>query len=348
MSDRVRTAVAIVTVSVMACFLPLPAMGQTAPDGWTLPRTLNGQPDLQGVWANNVATPMERPTELADRQVLTDEEVARLKTQATELFDGNGAAAFGDSVFLAALAEAQEYESTDGQTGNYNSFWLVDRDFDNRTSLISDPPDGRLPPVTSEAETKAAAASAARQQPPAGPEDLTVALRCITPGVPNLFAGYNSYYHIVQTHGYVAIATEMYHDVRIIPLDGRPHLSPALRQWNGDSRGHWEGDTLVVDTMNFVDQGGTGRTRLRLSAGENLHLVERFTRVGPDTLNYEFTIDDPATWTAPWTAMIPLKRSEDNLYEFACHEGNRSMGGILGGNRAQERADADATQTASP
>ena len=274
MSDRVRTAVAIVTVSVsaMACFLPLPAMGQTAADGWTLPRTLNGQPDLQGVWANNVATPMERPTELAERQFLTDEEVAALETQATELFDGNGAAAFGDSVFLAALAEVQEYESTDGQTGNYNSFWLVDRDFDNRTSLITDPPDGRLPPVTSEAETKAAAATAARQQPPAGPEDLTVALRCITPGVPNLFAGYNSYYQIVQTPGYVAIATEMYHDVRVIPLDGRPHLSPALRQWNGDSRGHWEGDTLVVDTTNLVDQGGTGRTRLRLSAGENLHL----------------------------------------------------------------------------
>ena len=346
MNDRGRTA--IVMVIGMVYLVPLPAQGQAAQDSWTLPRTLDGQPDLQGVWANNVATPLERPTELAGRESLTEEEVAALRVQATELFDGNGAAGFGDSVFLAALDEVQEYKSTDGQTGNYNSFWLVDRDFDNRTSLITDPPDGRLPPVTSQAQTRAAAAAAASQQRPAGPEDLSVSLRCITPGVPNLFAGYNSYYQILQTPGYVAIATEMYHDVRVIPLDGRPNLGQALRLWNGDSRGHWEGDTLVVDTTNFVDQGGTGRSRFRLSSGENLRLVERFTRVGPNTLHYEFTIDDPTTWTTPWTAMIPLKQSEDNLYEFACHEGNRSMAGILAGNRIQERAAADPVQTASP
>ena len=346
MSDRGLTAVVMVIGIVW--LVPLPAQGQAAQDSWTLPRTLDGQPDLQGVWANNVATPLERPKELAGREFLTEEEVATLRVQATELFDGSGAAGFGDSVFLAALDEVQEYKSTDGQTGNYNSFWLVDRDFDNRTSLITDPPDGRLPAVTSEAQTRAAAAAAASQQPPAGPEDLTVSLRCITPGLPNLFAGYNSYYQILQTPGYVAIATEMYHDVRVIPLDGRPNLGKALRLWNGDSRGHWEGDTLVVDTTNFVDQGGTGRSRFRLSADENLHLIERFTRVGANTLNYEFTIDDPTTWTAPWTAMIPLKQSEDNLYEFACHEGNRSMVGILAGNRIQERAAADPVQTASP
>ena len=346
MSDRGLTAVMMAIAMVWV--VPLPAVGQTAQDGWTLPRTLNGQPDLQGAWANNVATPLERPTELAGRQFLTEEELAALKTRATELFDGNGAAAFGDSVFLAALADVKDYKSTDGRTGNYNSFWLVDRDFDNRTSLITDPPDGRLPPVTSEAQTKAAAAAAASQQRPAGPEDLTVSLRCITPGLPNLFAGYNSYYQILQTPEYVAIATEMYHDVRVIPLDGRPHLNEALRLWNGDSRGHWEGDTLVVDTTNFVDQGGNGRSRFRLSTDENFHLVERFTRVGPNTLNYEFTIDDPTTWTMAWTAMIPLKRSEDNLYEFACHEGNRSMAGILAGNRVQERAAAESAQTASP
>jgi hypothetical protein len=343
-----RGLTAIVLVIGIACLMPLSAQNQTAKDTWTLQRTLDGQPDLQGVWTNNVATPLERPKELTGRQFLTEEEVSALKTQATELFDGNGAAAFGDSVFLAALGEFQEYKSTDGQTGNYNSFWLVDRDFDNRTSLITDPPDGRLPPVTPEAKTKAAEATAAGQQPPAGPEDLTVSLRCITPGLPNLFAGYNSYYQILQTPNYVAIATEMYHDARVIPMNDRPNLSKTLRLWNGDSRGHWEDDTLVVVTTNFVNHGGTGRSRFRLSTDDNLHLTERFTRVGPNTLNYEFTIEDPTTWTAPWTAMIPLRQSEDQLYEFACHEGNRSMAGILAGNRIQELASTDPTQTASP
>lgn len=338
MSERGLTVVMMAIA--LAWVVPLPALGQAGQDNWTLPRTLNGQPDLQGAWANNGATPLERPKELAGRQFLTEEEVAALKTRASELFDGNGAAAFGDSVFLAALEDVQDYESTDGRTGNYNSFWLVDRDFNNRTALITDPPDGRLPSVTLEAQKKATAAAAARQERPAGPEDLSVSLRCISPGLPNLFAGYNSYYQIVQTPEYVAIVTEMYHDVRVIPLDGRPHLNKAFRLWNGDSRGYWEGDTLVVDTTNFIDQGGTGRSRFRLSTDENFHLVERFTRVGPNTLNYEFTIDDPTTWTTPWTAMIPLKQSEDNLYEFACHEGNRSMVGILAGNRIQESTAA--------
>lgn len=346
MIDRGLTLGLIVIVA--GCLVPLPALGQASSDNWALPRMLNGQPDLQGVWANNVATPLERPKELAGRQYLTEEEVVALKAQATQLFDGNGAAAFGDSVFLAALRNVQDYKSTDGQTGNYNSFWLVDRDFDNRTSLVTDPSDGRLPPLTPEARTKAVAEAAARMQRPTGPEDLTLSLRCITPGVPNLFAGYNSYYQILQTPEYVVIATEMFHDVRLIPLDGRPHLRKDLRLWNGDSRAHWEGDTLVIDTTNFVDKGGSGSSRFRLSSDENLHLVERFTRIGPTTLTYEFTIHDLTTWTTPWTAMIPLKHSSESLYEFACHEGNRSMAGILAGNRIQEKTSADAGSTGSP
>jgi hypothetical protein len=299
------------------------------------PRTPWGHPDLQGVWANNVATPVERPKELEGRALLTDEEVRNLKATAARLFDGNGDAAFGDSVFLAALRNPKGYTSTDGQTGNYNSFWVIQREFDNRTSLITDPPDGRIPPMTPEAQKRAADVAAKRREPPVGPESLTLSLRCITFGLPNTFAGYNSTYQIVQTPDAVVILTEMIHDARIIPLDGRPHLDSNIRQWLGDSRGHWEGDTLVVDTTNFVDQSFNGVSALRVQGDQNMHLIERFTRVG-NTLQYAFTIDDPTMWTKPWTAMIPLQPIQEHLYEFACHEGNLSMGGILRGARSNE------------
>jgi len=326
---------------------------QQAPSAktWTPLRTSWGEPDLQGVWANNNATPLERPKELQGRQFLTEEEVASLKKVAGQIFDGNGDAAFADAVFLAALrnvqGNAKGYESSDGRTGNYNSFWLVDRDFDNRTSLVTDPPDGRVPPLTPEAQQRAADAAAVRTRLPAGPEDLTLSLRCISPGVPNVFAGYNSYYRILQIPGYVVIGTEMYHDARIVPLDGRPHLSPNVRLRNGDSRGHWEGNTLVVDTTNFLSQGGSGQSSFQIAAGQNLHLIERFTRVGPNAVNYEFTIDDSTTWTKPWTGMIPLKQSQDKLYEFACHEGNRGLVGTLSGARFQEKAAAEAAKKGS-
>jgi hypothetical protein len=309
---------------------------------WTVSRTSDGQPDLQGVWANNNATPLERPKALADRQFLTDEEVERLKAKAAELFNGDGDAAFGDEIFVAALSGRERYvsDSFDKGTGNYNSFWLAERDFDNRTALIVDPPDGRVPALTSEAQQRNAARAAARRGrgPADSVEDRPLTERCITFGMPDLLAGYNSYYQIAQTRGYVAIATERIHDVRIIPLDGRPHVPPGIRLWHGDSRGHWEGDTLVVDTTNFSE-----KTNFR-GASENLHVIERFTRKGPNGLEYQITLSDPTTWTKPWTLMIPLRKSSDKIYEYACHEGNTGVVGVLAGARAQEKKAAEANQ----
>jgi hypothetical protein len=346
---RLSAAGVVAGATAMAAMTAVPfaqqaaAPNQAAPQGqtWTVPRTAWGAPDLQGVWTNNNATPLERPKELADRQFLTDQEVESLKRSAAQLFDGNGDAAFGDSVFVAALRNAQGFTSTDTSTGNYNQFWLVDRDFDNRTSLITDPPDGRIPALTAENQRKQAATAERRKLRPAdGPESFSLSLRCITFGLPNTFAGYNSYYQFVQSPEYVVIFTELIHDARIIPLDGRPHLPQGVRQWLGNSRGRWEGDTLVVETTNFVDQSMNGMSALRVSGDENMRLVERFTRVGPETIHYEFTIDDPTMWTRPWTAMIPLRHSTDQIYEFACHEGNHSMTGSLSGARYQEREAA--------
>jgi hypothetical protein len=283
-----------------------------------------------------MATPLERPKELADKPVLTDNEVASFKERAARLFQGGADAAFGDGLYTAILANPDKFVSTDGKTGDYNQFWLVDREFEHRTSLIFDPPDGKLPPTTAAAQGRRAADAEARRLHPAdGPEDLGLGVRCITYGVPRvggLNAGYNSYYQIFQGTGYVAISSEMIHESRVVPMDGRPHLPPTVRLWQGDSRGHWEGDTLVVDTTNFSPKSNYMGSR------ENLHVIERFTRVGPDILNYEVTVDDPTTWTKPWSAMVPLKHSPDKIYEFACHEGNHSLPGILAGARVEERA----------
>jgi hypothetical protein len=207
---------------------------------------------------------------------------------------------------------------------------MVDREFDNRTSLIVDPPDGKLPPLTPAAQRRQAAADEAAKRPPTRPQDLTNFIRCITFGVPrvggNFGAGPYSYYQIFQTAGYVVLFTEMIHEARIIPLDGRPHLPQNIRQWSGDSRGRWEGKTLVVDTTNFSPKS------YYMGSAENLHLVERFTRVAPDRLDYTVTLDDPTTWTKPWTAVIRLKATREHIYEFACHEGNYvSMVSMLSG-----------------
>ena len=332
-----RPVVPLCLLAMVAVLVtPSSASGQSASDGWTTPRTADGQPDLQGVWANNSATPLERPEALAEKTNFTDEEVEALKQAADRLFGGAGDAAFGDGVFQAALANLDENVSGDGQTGNYSSVWMVDRDFDNRTSLITDPADGRIPPLTPEAEQRRTTAREHRRlHPYDGPEDLSLQLRCITYGVPRLgglAAGYNSYYQIVQNRDYVVIVMEMIHDARIIPLGDQPHLSENLRQWLGDSRGHWEGDTLVVDTTNF-----STKSNYRGSS-ENLHLVERFTRVSPDVMHYELTLDDPTTWTTPWSAMILLKKDEAPIFEYACQEGNYGMEGILAGARAQEKS----------
>jgi hypothetical protein len=337
-------AMALATVPI-AAQAPAGAQAQNTA-AYKAPRTPWGHPDLQGVWANNNATSLERPKEIADKAFLTDEEVATLKAEAARLFDGKGDAAFGDAVFLAAIGKLNKYVSTDGQTGNYQSFWIVGRDFDNRTSLVLEP-DGRIPPMTPEAQKKVAAVAEMRRHPPAGPESLTLSLRCISFGLPNTFAGYNSNYQFIQTPDYVAIVTEMIHDPRIIPLDNRPHVGSNIRQWLGDSRGHWERDTLVVDTTNFVDQSNNGQSSLRISGDANMHLTERFTRVNDNTIQYEFTIDDPTMWIRTWKAMIPLRKIPDQIYEYACHEGNYGMPDILGGARVEEEGEVEAAKTGS-
>ncbi len=343
-----RNLTLIGAVAAVVALLPKQVAGQslaakparTETKVWPPARTPDGHPDLQGVWANNNATPLERPKELAGRAYLTEQEVAALKKKAHELFDdGNSDAAFGDSVFTSVLANVKGttagFKSVDGGTGDYSSVWLVERNFDNRTSLITNPADGRLPALTPAAEKRQAAVTALRNRLPEGPEDRSLSERCITFGAPRLGAGYNSYYQIVQSPDTVVIEMETIHDARVIPIDGRPHLPSTVRSWMGDSRGHWEGDTLVVDTTNY-------RAGAFMNASEKLHVIERFTRSGADTLQYEVTIDDPETWSKPWTVMIPLSHSRDFLFEYACHEGNLGMTGILAGARAEEKAAAAA------
>jgi hypothetical protein len=320
----------------------VPAVGHAsgpkkASTPWSPPLTSFGQPDLQGNWSHNSATPLQRPKELEGRAFLTAKEIEALQKSAGELFNGETDAAFGDSVFLAALHRVQgtekNFTSTD-TTGNYNHSWIVDRDFfDTRTSLISDPADGRMPALTLAAQQREAAAAKQRQQHPFdGPEDIALSQRCITGTVPMIQAGYNNYYQIAQAPGYVAIYREMRHDTRVIPLDGSPHPSKAVRQWLGDARGHWEGNTLVIDTANF-----SGKAEYRVPGDENMHLVERLTRIDAGTLKYEVTFDDLTTYTRPWTVTTFFKATKDKIYEYACHEGNVSMGGTLGGARRQER-----------
>jgi hypothetical protein len=306
--------------------------GQT---GWTPPLGPGGHPDLQGVWLNNSATPLERPKALEGRQSLTDDEVAELRKRADRIFKNTNADfAGGDAVFLAALADIETFKST---TATGTTFEMIEREFDNRTSLIVDPPDGRIPPLTAAAQQRRAAADAIRRRPFEGPEDLTQVERCLTYGMPRLSgtntgAGPLGYYQIVQTPSYVVLFLEAIHEARVIHLDGRPHLPSSTRQWQGDSRGTWEGKTLVVDTTNFTSRNNF------MGSSDHLHLVERFTRVAPDRLDYEITIDDPTTWTKPWTAIIRLKPSSERLFEYACHEGNYEViRNMFAAARASER-----------
>jgi hypothetical protein len=326
---------------MIAAAAPIAGQGQGGQRGAAVPRTVDGQPDLQGVWANNVITPLQRPLELEGRARLTPEEMARLKSRMAELFAGDGDAAFTDGVFLAALSEAKEFKSSDAATGNYNHFWLSERTFDDRTSLITDPPDGRFPALIPAAEARQQAVIARRKTSPAdGPEDRSLTERCITFGLPNLIAGYNSNFQIFQSRDYVVLASEMIHDARIIPLDGSPHIGKDIRQVLGDSRGRWEGDTLVIETTNFSPGGS-----IFLNTSDQLRLTERLTRVSEDTLEYAFTVEDPGTWTRPWSAMIPWTRMDSKIYEYACHEGNIGLTGILSGHRAEEREASAAKGT---
>ncbi len=319
---RCRFLVAAFLLIVLAPWSSAPAAGQTraaTPEGWMAPRTAWGDPDLQGQWNSQTSTPLERPLAgpLAGTDTLSVEEA-----QAIE----------------AANREAFDLPPREGSVGNYNAFWRDVGTALTRTSLIIDPPDGRIPPLSAGGEARIAAERAERSQrgPSTSPDtysDLSQWTRCISRGWNGIGSWYSSNYQIFQVPGYVVVYQELIHEPRIIPLDGRPHLPESVRQWLGDSRGHWEGDTLVVETTNF-----TPKTNFRGSR-DTLHLTERYTRVADDTLDYRFTIDDPHTFQRPWTVVRPMNRITDrvSIFEYACHEGNYAMEGILAGARAEER-----------
>ncbi len=317
---------AIMTVMLL---VPMGVEGQTltsAVGDWTLSRTPWGDPDLQGTWTNTTTTPLQRPDDLAGTQVLTGEELAERDRE---------------------VAERVNLDNRRGGTGAYNEFWAERGRLNAQTSLIVDPVDGRLPSLTPREEQRTAERVEARQRHPAdGPEDLNLYSRCISRGLPGaMMPGfYNHNYQILQTPGYVVVFVEMIHDARIIPLDGRPHVGPAIRQWLGDSRGRWEGDTLVIETTNFTNKV-YGRSSLVFGASENMHLVERFTRVADDTIDYQFTLHDPTEYVEPWTVATPMTVLDGPLFEYACHEGNYAMPNVLSGQRSAEKVtDADATR----
>jgi hypothetical protein len=323
------------TPVVISVFAALCAAGSGTAQTWTAPRLANGQPDLQGTWENNSATPLERPAELAGKPLLSAEEVASLQARAAQIFGPEADAVFGDSLYLALLDDKRPRQTF--VTGTYSQNWVPSRYFERRTSLIESPADGKLPPLTPQAVQRRAERAAAQPARARRASDLTLTDRCITYGVPDLFAAYMSVYRIFQTADHVVIQQEKIHDTRIIPLDGSPHVAPAIRQHLGDARGRFDGDTLVVETTNFHPAGNNMGGYFRF-ADENLKLTERFTRVADDTLRYEVTIDDPTVWTEPWTAAIYWKRSNGEIYEYACHEGNVSLRGMLSALRAEEAA----------
>ncbi len=308
------------------------AQGQTAATATsTSPRTPWGQPDLQGVWDFGTITPLERPAELAGKQFLTEEEAANLER----------AAADRDARLLHQAGQRTE---AGGDVGNYNNFWM-DRGTrvigTRRTSLIVHPPDGKIPPLTPEGQRRADARQEYREAHPADSwEDRSVAERCMlgfNTGPPMEPRSYNNNLQMFQTPDYLVILNEMVHDARVIPLEQGAHLPAGVRQWMGDSRARWEGDTLVIDTTNFYNKTSFSE---RHGATPNMRLVERLSRVDADTLVYEFTVEDPATWTSPWTVEVQMASSEDRLYGYACHEGNHGMAGILAGYRTEEREAA--------
>jgi hypothetical protein len=321
----------IITSIVIAAALAVGLSAQSSTN-WSLPRMPDGSPDMQGVWANNGMTPLERPKQFGTRATMTDAELAELKKRAQKLADG-GDAFFADELFLAALDGKATFSSADTQTGNYDQTWLSERIWDNRTSLIIDPPDGRIPPPAPAAAERARAQAAARQGRGSADrvQDLSLGTRCVNFGTPNIRAGYQSYFEVTQGPGVVALRSEMGHDARIFPINGGPHLAPGIQQYHGDSRAHWDGDTLVVETINFSNAGFRGST-------DQLHLTEKFRRVADDTLEYYVTIDDATTWSRPWTLMIPLKKTGEQMFEYACHEGNYGLRAILSGARAQEQS----------
>jgi len=319
---------------VLALSLAHASLGaqSAAKGGWTVPRLADGHPDLEGVWENNSATPLERPKQFAQKPRLTDEELDGLKRRAASLFGPDTEAVFGDALYIALLADTKSAGL--GATGTYSQNWLPDRFFEHRTSLIVDPADGRLPAPTAESAKVRGRARGSGVRANAV-QDMSIQDRCIHYGFPDLFAAYMSVYRITQTPTHVAISMEKIHDTRIIPLDGRPPLSSGIQQYLGDSRGRWEGDTLVVESRNFSPKGNP-MGGYSVYSDENLHLTERFRRTADDTIEYTFTVDNPSMWTRPWTATINWKRSRGEQFEYACHEGNYSLRGMLSAQRSED------------
>ena len=316
-------SVLAVVIALMA-LAPASLAGQQPNEGYTPPRTPWGDPDLQGVWNNNTVVPLQRPLTAAGKETLSDEEVAQRRQASSDLL----------------------FSPRQGDTGFYNEFWFEYGQDTNRSSLIIEPSDGKLPALTPKAQQAQAALMKHRFQTYNAPttyQDLSVYDRCITRGMPGaMMPGfYNHNYHIMQTPDHVVLVVEMIHDARIIPLDS-PHPSPNVQQWLGDSRGHWEGNTLVVETTNFsnkVTERGLYIPTV-FATGENLRLVERFTRINDDTIDYRFTVEDPTTFTRPWTAAIPMNKFEGTLFEYACHEGNYAVPNMLAGARVADAASA--------
>ena len=327
-------------VSIAVCLVAVAAVGAVPAEAQTdPPRTAWGAPDLGGVWDFRSITPMQRPEDLADQDFLTEEAAAALEQRAIDR----------QNRFLSLPAQRTEAGDNvdrrpDGGNGSYNHTWLdsgTQTVGTRRTSLIVDPPNGRYPTMTADGQARTAARAAHRRVQPADSwEDFSTYDRCIlgfNAGPPMNPSAYNNNMQLFQTPDHVALVTEMVHTVRVVPLDGRSALDASLLQWSGDSRGRWEGDTLVIETANFDP-----RRQWRSTTG-SMRLTERLTRVDGETLLYEVTVDDAGTWERPWTFEVPMRRLEEDMWEYACHEGHHSMPLMLGGARVLE-AEAAAGQ----
>ena len=338
MSHRQFAAVQAAAVLLLA---PSFATAQTAPAS---PKTEWGAPDLRGVWNNSTLTPFQRPQRLGDQEFLTEEEAAAVEQRTA---DRNRELADRSALRTVADPDGSVDRGVDGAPGSYNNFWMERGTTvvsTKRTSVIVDPPDGRLPPVTPEtrawldsAEARYLADVRGGNLPTETYEQLDLGDRCIWyRGVPSFPTAYNNNYQIFQTPDAVAIVQEHIHDVRFIPIDGRPHIPESVRQYAGDSRGRWEGDTLIVETTHFNEHAFIRNFNTNLS--QALHVIERFRRVDEDTIDYEFTVTDLNTWTRPWSGSLPLSTSDGPMFEYACHEGNYGLTNMLAGSRMEERA----------
>ena len=333
------TVVLVVIALVSLASIPVAAQAPKASaKAWNPPRTASGQPDLQGIWNYSTLTPIERPRELAGKAFFSEQEAAEYEKRALQSRNVD----LNRETTPTARGLINGTEETEDLASAYNEFWW-DRGTKivktRRTSLVIDPPDGKIPALTLQAQKRMAALEKTNQRAAEGPEDRPLSERCIVrpnSGPPMTPTGYNNNFQLILAPGYIVIFNEQIHDARIVPMDGRPHLPQSVRQWMGDSRGHWEGDTLVIDTTNLTDKANFR------GSGANMHLVERFTRTDADTLLYEFTVDDPQSFTSRWTAQIPMTRSRDQIFEYACHEGNYSMFTTLSSARALEKSGEEA------